>query len=236
MIPKVLHILFFLSISMASLSGQESVEEVVIDTIVSEDVKLIELSFDLVSPTGIFGDNIDRTIQGLSFRYLNQTNSKSYSMLGVQVNYAHIGSLNATIQDFIDFNSETRSNFVSLELIYRYYLPYYNKAIEPFVEFGLGPQIFYTGTSTTLFDDQGSSDFFFESSDLGVVAHVDIGTTVKLWNNLFAILKASYNNGVAVTYDVPMETVVTEFPIDSFNQLTSQTNHFRFHFGLALSI
>ena len=68
------------------------------------------------------------------------------------------------------------------------------------------------------------------------MAHVDIGTTVKLWNNLFAILKASYNNGVAVTYDVPMETVVTEFPIDSFNQLTSQTNHFRFHFGLALSI
>ncbi len=235
MIPKVLSIFFFLITSLGYMSAQE-IKEVVVDTSVSDNVKLVELSYDLISPTGIFGNNIDRTVSGFSFRYLKQSKSKSYSLLGVQISFTHIGSLDATIQDFIDFNSESRSNFVSAELIYRYYSPYYNKFLEPFVEFGLGPQIFFTGTSITFFDDQGSSDFFFEGNDLGFVAHVDIGTSVKIWNNVFGIVKASYNNGVAATYDVPMNTVVTEFPIDSFNQLTSQTNHFRFHFGLALSI
>ena len=233
MILRIWHIFFFLLFYISAVFSQESIENAEKTTVTDTDVQLIEFSLDLVTPTGIFGNNIDGSIGGFSVRYLNQTKSKSYSMLGVQISYTHIGGLSATIQDFVDFNNDTRSNFISAEFIYRNYLPYYNKFMEPFVEFGIGPQFHYTSTNSTLFDEAGTTDFFFDATDFGFVAHLDIGTTIKVWNTIFVVLKASYYNGVAVTYDVPMEEVVTEFPIDSFNQFTSQTNHFRFHFGIA---
>lgn len=198
-----------------------------------EDVNMVELTFDRTFPLGPFGTNIGRDLNGFSARYLNQTKSESYSLIGIQFAFVHIGSLDGTVFDVVNFTDETSSNIVSLELIYRLYLPYYYKIVEPFVEFGLGPQVFYTSTSTTFLDGSNETDFNFNAADFGFVAHAEVGVTIKLVRNLFATTKFGYTNGIATTYDVPQEELTTEFPLDSFSQLTSQTNNLRFHIGLS---
>lgn len=227
-------LLVIILIAASAGHAQDTEKKTETEVIVNENVKMIEFSVDPISPTGRFKDNLEGNLTGLSFRYLDQRKSSAYSFFGIQISYAHIGALSNTISDVIQFNDDTSSNFASAEVIYRHYLPYFYKIVEPFIEFGLGPKMFYTFTSTTFLDEAGTSEFSFDSTQFGMVFHADIGVTIRLYNRLFAMAKIGFNSGTATTYDVPGE-LVTEFPLDSFMQNTSQTNFLKTSLGLAFA-
>ncbi len=225
-------LLVVLCLAITEVIGQEV--EVEGEETYNEDVSMVEFTIDRLLLQNTFKNNIGRNLTGFSVSLLNQRSAPGYSFFGLNVNFVSIGSLSGTVNSGFDsFNDDTGSNFISALFIYRHYLPLYFKSIEPFFEVGIGPQFLYTSTTTTFFDSQGTSEINFEESDFGLAYGLDIGVTVKIVNQLFALVKFGFYGGTATTYLVPQEEVTTNFPVDSFDTRTSQTNYLKLQVGLA---
>lgn len=205
---------------------------------IAEDISFVDFYLDINRPLQEFKKSIAETYIGFSFSYMVQRRVEQYSFFGIQLSYAHYGALSNTVstQGFEDFNDNTGSNSLGLQFLYRYYTPFFYKTIEPFIEIGLGPQVFYTQTTTTFFDENNSSEVNFEEADLGLLYSVSLGSNIKIYEMVFGIIKFSYQGGSAMSYLVPQDMLSSEIPIDSFDATQSSTQHFSFQLGIAISI
>lgn len=210
--------------------NDEKVEEVI------EDVSLFEFTLDGIVPLGNFGTNLDKNLTGYTVTYLNQREAKSYSFYGIQMSRYGLGALSGTISSSgVAFTDRTNSVMVSLHGLYRQFTPFYLKRIEPFFELAIGPQFLYTGTSTTFFDDNSSTEYNFEETDFGLSYGIGVGATIKVVPQFFVLVKAHYFGGTSVNYLLPSETLQTEFPADSFRLRSSQLNYIKLQIGLTYS-
>lgn len=203
----------------------------------STDVRLIDFSIDINSPILDFGEVIDGSLYGFTFGYFKQREAKQYSFFGTELAFAHIGALSNTVvtAGFSDFNDRTSSNFVSLKFIYRYFSPVYLKNIEPFLDVGLGPAAFYTQTTTTFLDDSGASEVDFDQIKLGLNYSLGVGTMIKIYNQLFGMIKFNYNGGSSISFLVPTDELNSELPIDSFLSEKTQTNYLKLQLGVSFA-
>jgi len=192
--------------------------------------RFVDFSIDRVLPLNTFKEGLDRKLWGFTFAFLKQRESDNIDYFGLQINYANIGTEEATI---FDEDLKTGTNHFSAHFVYRLYPDFYIKKIEPFMEVTLGPQAFYTVTTTTFIEDQ-SNNVDFDRFDMGMSYGVNLGLTIHYYKQAFVFLKAGYYGGTSISYLVNQEDGFLA-PIEAFNLETSQTNNVRFNFGLAIS-
>ena len=193
-------------------------------------VRFVDFSVDYVLPLGTFKEALDRNLWGFTFSYLHQRNSKNVDYFGAQFNYAHIGS---TTGSFLDLDVKTSTNHFSTLFLYRNYPDFYFWRIEPFLEVALGPQFFYTVTTTTFLPDQ-TNDLDFNEFDVALAYGLNAGFSMHIYGQVFFLYKMGYYGGTPITYLVD-EDVPFSNPIEAFSPETSSTNRLRFNFGVAVS-
>ena len=223
---KIILSLILLTISIYNIQAQT--EEG--DSLMTEKLRFFDITANRIFPINTYKTNLDRNLWGVGINYLWQTNREKLDLLGIEFNYAHIGSVSNT---FNNASERTGSNQMSLHFVYRHFPDFYFWKIEPFFEAALGPQIFYTVTSINFFDDD-SNDVQFEDSDLGLSYGLNAGFTLHVYGQIFFITKFGYFGGTSITYNVDRsnDQVV---PLDNFRPETTQTNHLRWSFGAAFS-
>ncbi len=231
----ILFLAFVLLLSSNRAYSQDTSEEEP-EYVVNEDVRLLEFAIDQLSPVGNFRSLIDSKPIGFTFSFLRQRNSeKNYSFFGVQFSRygfgGHSGVVSTTLFPFEDI---TNTVLVSAHVLYRQFTPFYHKSIEPFFEFGLGPNFVYTGTNTTFINDS-STEYNFEQTDLGLSYGLGAGVTIKAADQFFLVLKAHYYGGNALSFLVPDDELTTEFPVDSFRLRSSQLNYLKLQLGVTYS-
>jgi len=192
--------------------------------------RFAEFSVDHVVPLNTYKNSLDRNLWGFTFAFLSQRDSENVDYFGLQFNYAHIGDVSGS---FFDTDVKTGTNHFSLQFLYRNYPDFYFWKVEPFVEIALGPQGFYTVTTTTFIQDQ-TNDVQFDEFDMGLSYGLNVGFSLHIYGDVFFLYKMGYHGGTSITYfvdeDVPFVT-----PIDAFSPRTSSTNRLRFNFGIAAS-
>lgn len=193
-------------------------------------INFFEFSLDPSTPVYSFKDKLDRNMFGFSLAYLRQRKAERYDFFGIELSYAHMGSITA---DFFEFEDRTGSNLINVQLLYRYYPDFFFWRIEPFIEAKFGPQWMYTQTTTTSFIDD-SSNLIFEHSDMGLAYAVGLGFTGHIASQVFLLAKINYNGGTSVTYYVPGE-YTSGLPIDNFTPETSPVNYLNWQLGISVS-
>ena len=198
-----------------------------------QPVHFLDFSVDRVIPLGTFKESLDKNLWGFSLAYLKQRESENVDYFGIQFDYAHIGNLSTV---FFDTDVKTGTNHFSLHLLYRRYSSFYYKSFEPFMEVALGPQAFYTVTTTTFLNDQ-TNDIDFDRFDMGLSYGLNVGFTVQWYQQLFFMFKMGYYGGTSITYLVGDESVPTGgLPLNAFFPETSSVNRLRFNVGVALRL
>lgn len=197
-----------------------------------QNLSFIELSFERTFPISTFQENLDRNLSGGSLTYIYQYNKKRMNFFGVELNFAHIGSVSTT---FFDSSVTTGSNILGLNFLYRHFPDFYFWKIEPFIEVGLGPQFFYTQTTTSFFDIEASDDIDFEEFDTSLMYGIGLGFNLHIAQQVFFVTKVSFNGGTAATYLVDRDDSFS-FPADNFRPETTQTGYIRWKFGFSVSI
>ena|GEM_PF-2704717 len=229
-------VLLIWSVQMSTLTGQsaEPSKATAPDTI--DSVRLLELTAELNFPNLGFGRAVNINTVGFSGTFLTRAKSKSYALAGLDVNYFSLGSLSNTIlsqgAQFTDF---TRSNYISARFLYRVYAPFFTSRIEPFIEAGLGPQIFYTMTTTTFLDEQGSSNIIVDESALGLTYGLAVGATVAVQDQFFAIIKLGLRGGTATNFLHPRDSLSSEYPIDNFDLSNDALSLIHISLGISYS-
>lgn len=191
-------------------------------------VSYFDFTINLSSPIGNFGEKLDRNMIGFSAAYLKQRKDNRLDFFGLQLNYMHLGAID---QVFAEFEERTGTNLVNLQAVYRYFPNYFFWRIEPFVEAGLGPQLVYSVTTSTFFDD-GSSDLNFEDSDFGLSYYVSIGFTLHIAESVLFVAKTGFNSSTSMTYEVPQE-YMGGLPFENFRPETSPLDFIHNQFGIS---
>ena len=194
--------------------------------------KYIEFSIDRIRPIQTFGENIDETLTGFRFGYMWQMNKEKLDYVGFQINYAHVDS---NTNSFFDSDVRTASNIIGVFVNYRHFPDFYFWKIEPFVEAVLGPQFFYTQTTTSFFDVNSTNDVVFDEVDTGIGFGAGVGFLLHITGQVFFTTQLNYIGGTSVTYLVETDAQ-NPFPIDNFRPETSQTNYIKLQFGISVSL
>lgn len=211
-------------------------EERAEEEIAEESVSLLEVTADLLYPNLKYGQAVDNNILGFSGALLFKTKSKTYGLAGIEASYYSMGSLTNTIlsggDQFTDF---TRSNYASIKFLYRLYAPFYTARIEPFLEAGLGPHLFYTMTTTTFFDDESSSNIVVDEAALGLSYGLAVGATVAIQDQFFALIKLGIKGGTATRFLYPQNEVTSQYPIDNFQLSNDPLSILQLSLGVSYS-
>lgn len=200
--------------------------------------KMLGASFDGLIPISGFKEGVgDQGVNGYSFNYYKQIDTSAYSFMGLEFNYNHIGSFANRIDSGTDsFEDLTSSDFITILLIYRHFSPIYKKYFEPFIQGGLGPQFFFTTTSTSFLDGSGDTDFRFEENSTGLAYEVGLGAMSNVYKGLNVFFVFSFRGGSSVSYLIPDPNgLSTEYPIDSFLSRRDAPNLLRLQFGISYS-
>ncbi len=225
--------MILVTVSMTILQSQSEESDT---SYVDVRARLLEFTFNINSPIGTFNNNIGKTLYGASGTYLFQRDSERYSFYGIDLTYAHLGSLSNTISSTGDpFEDRTGTNYISAQFVYRYYTSFHTPNIEPFIDAKLGAHLIYTASSITFLDGTGGTDFLFEETDFGLAYSVEAGTNFNLGKSLFATIKFGYTGGTATSYSIPADAILLEFPIDNFTKYTSAISFLTTKIGLAFS-
>ncbi len=219
-----------ISFSCFSLVGQGQDAEVV-DTLTGK-LNFLEFAFDRTFPINTFKTNLDRNLSGASMTFVTQLKKERLDYLGVALEYAHIG--NVTV-DFPEQTVVTGSNILAFKALFRHYPNFYFWRIEPFVEFSLGPQFFYTQSTTSFFDAEGGSDVDIDEFDTSIGYGIGAGFSFHIYQQVFMVSQISYNGGTSVTYLVDRSDD-QPFPLDNFRPETTQANFLRWKIGISISL
>ena len=239
MINKSFFVFFwFLFINTTCSIAQDSIPN---DTVGTEQasnvVNFFEVNFDYLLPGGSFKNNIDKNLAGFSLSYLKQLESKSnYSFWGLHLSRFNLGGRSGLVSDNgFSFNDDTETIYYTLHFLYRHYLPFFYKTIEPYVELAAGPQTIYTRTNTTFIDELSTTEINFDETSFGLSYGLSLGVSVKIYQQFFLGLSAGYFSSNASTYLVHREDLDFEFPVDNFDRRNSQLNYFKFRMGVLYS-
>jgi len=232
-IIKLYLVLLFITAGTVILQSQSTDTDT---SYLETGTNLMEITFNLNKPVGTFNNAVDKLLYGATVAFYAQRDAERYSFYGVDITYAHLGSLTNTITSTFDpFEDRTATNFISTQFVYRYYTSFYLASLEPFVEARLGPHIFYTSTSTTFLDGSDETDFVFEETDFGLSYSVAVGASIDFGSSFLGLVKLGYSGGTATTYMTPSESIIQEYPIDNFSKVSSALNYLTANFGIAFS-
>jgi len=196
------------------------------------NLSFVEFTLDRIFPIGTYKENLDRKLWGASFSYLFQYNKDKLDFAGFQINYSRIGGVS---NSFSDSDVITGSNIIGVQGVYRVFPDFYFWKFEPFIEVELGPQFFYTQTTTSFFDENSSDDIDFTEFDTSIMYGIGTGFTLHIVENVFLMSKISFNGGTSVTYLVDRSEDLP-FPLDNFRPETTQINYLKWRFGITVSI
>lgn len=199
---------------------------------------MASICYNAVIPVSGFSDGIaGEGINGYVVSFHKQIDTSIYSFMGIEFNYNHIASFGNTINTGVDsFEDVTSSAFATMLFSYRHFSPIYKKHFEPFIQGGLGPQFFFTTTSTTFFDGSGATDFRFEENSLGLAYEVGLGFLSNITSGFNVITYFAFRGGSSVSYLSPDPNgLTTQFPIDSFLSRRDAPNYIKLQIGISYS-
>lgn len=199
---------------------------------ITHKLKFVEFSVDRVYPIQTFKRNVDTNLWAAKLGYQRQLKKEKLDYVGFQVSFTQ---LDADSNTFIDSDVRTSSNFVGAYFNFRHFPNLYFWRIEPFAEVALGPQFFYTQTTTSFFDVDSANDIEFNEVDTGVGYGIGVGFMLHITGQVFFTTQASYFGGTAVTYLTERDNQFA-FPLDNFRPETSQINFIKLQFGISISI
>lgn len=216
----------FVFFSMPALMSQDE------DLDYEEPAKLnfFEFSVDPILPAYQFSERLGKDLVGVSFAYLRQRKLDRMDFFGVQFSYVHIGSITET---FFDFEDRTSTELLNLRFVYRFFPDFYFWRVEPFIEASFGPQLVFTGTSTSYFLDD-TANYQFEETDYGISYGAGVGFIFHIAGQFFFLTKYSFMGGNTVNYYVPGE-YVSGLPFENFEFESSSINYHNLQFGLTIS-
>lgn len=215
---------------LVQLSAQEEYEPY--------PARMIGASYDGIFPISGFADGIgDQGVNGYTFSFYKQIDTSNYSFMGIEFNYNHIGSFANTINSGADsFEDLTSSDFLTVLISYRHFSPFYIKYLEPFIQGGIGPQFFFTTTSTSFLDGSDGVDFRFEENSTGLAYEIGLGIMSNVYKGLNIFTVLGFRGGSSVSYLSPDPNgLSTEFPIDSFLTRRDSPNLLRLQIGISYS-
>lgn len=195
-------------------------------------LRFVEFTMDRLYPVQTFKSSLDQNLWGFKLGYLVQLKKEKLDYMGFQLNFSQLGT---DSNSFFDSTVRTSSNFVGAYLTFRHFPNLYFWRIEPFAEVALGPQFFYTQTTTSFFDVDSTNDIDFDEVDTSLGYGIGVGFMLHITGQVFFTAQANYFGGTAVTYLVERGNQFV-FPLDNFGPETSQTNFIKLQFGISISI
>ncbi len=201
-------------------------------------INMLELNICGVKPLSTFGENINRDAMiGLELRYLRQIKSTSPLFWGIQYLWSPYASASATILEqidlvFRDFDYRTYANMQGIHGFVRFYTPFSFWKVEPYVEGFLGGKWMFSGTTKTLSDDEESSSFFTEKSNLTLGIGSALGASIVLSDEIYLNLRASYMGGLQSAYLAPNYEDIVSSSVDAFSTKRGPTNMIIYSIGI----
>ena len=219
---------------MSPTYGQDvtQVEELDEEEYVTHKLRFVEFSIDRIIPIQTFKSSINTNLWSGNLRYLVQLSKEKLDFIGLEINYTQIANDSNV---FSDSEVKTSSNFVGAFFTFRHFPNLYFWRIEPFAELAIGPQFFYTQTTTSFFDVDSTNDVAFDEVDTGVAYAAGVGFMLHITGQVFLTTQVNYFGGTSVTYLVKRDDQFA-FPLDNFRPETSQTNYIKLQFGISVSI
>lgn len=209
-------------------------------------VKLADVAFSVVLPTGAFAElSTQQEFFGGSMIILQQLEKEKPAFVGVELTLMHFGSLERTYEildgfDVVEVDGRMSSNTAGINLVGRYYAPFQLGPMQAFMELHIGGKWLYTYLSEVGIDISGddySSTDFKESAVVPTYGGA-AGLQVALVDQLYLLIKGSYQVATSGSYRLRIPDEINVFPLfpeDGFQAVRSSTNNIRFDLGLTFS-
>jgi hypothetical protein len=203
----------------------------------SDKVHIAGIHFSSLWPYGDFKNQFTQVRSGFQVEYLHQLHNSIPVFGGFQFTYHPLARVNATLEKYIDFalvdvEHSTLSQIAGIYAKARYYPPFRLPRTDFYLEFGAGGIIPYTTTSKTIKDTE-SVDFRHEKGDIAPGYFFSAGSNIRLNNQLFLDIKASYYSGLSAIYYYPSrQNPIRESTFDAFNRFSGIIEFWNINIGI----
>ncbi len=202
-----------------------------------DKVHITGIHYSSFWPEGDFKNQFNQVRSGLNVEYLHQLHYRIPVFGGFQISYHPLARVNATLEKYIDFalvdvEHSTLSQIAGIYGNTRYYPPFRLPRTDFYLEFGVGGVIPYITTSKTIKNTE-SVDFRYEKADISLSYFFSSGFNVKLNDQLFLDLKASYCSGLSAIYYFPSrQNQIRETTFDAFNKYSGIVEFWNINLGI----
>lgn len=175
----------------------------VVNTEINDDKEfklyIIQLSFDVGVPRGLFATRMNETAIGLSYNFFVQRKFLSKWFFGANIDWHQYfaeseGVTGLDERMYVrDFSIQFKSRYYPTEAIWKF---------EPYVNAFAGPRVIYTNTNVVDTFSGNSVEFTFDRGGVVLDYGVGIGFSFNLGSySSFINLEANYHLGTSTTFD-----------------------------------
>jgi hypothetical protein len=225
--------------NFANLSISQEVAELEMD-----DTKIIFFEFggECILPQQNFKKNLKKDLLfGGQIAFLKQLRSQKPIFWGVEYGYTRYGSANASFEELIDFNVinfdyHTYANMQKFLGTIRLYPAINFPYMDPYLEIQAGGRWLLSATTKTNTDiEDGTSDFFSESSAWSWTYVFSSGFNFKIGDFAYINLKGSYQYGTRVKYLVDDNLEIIGSSVDAFSTYFSPLSNYAIQLGITMT-
>lgn len=208
----------------------------------SGKVSMITFGLGGMTPQGAFSKKHPDPIFQLNLGYLRQIKPEKPLFSGIELGYGIMDQYAADIDFVVDGETESwdvtsTSQFLTLELIGRYYLPLKINKLEFFSELNFGGNLFFTTTTFNPPDADESGDTEWEKSDFSLKYGVGLGCNFPVTDNIYVHGRFSYIAGLSTAFYILKEENITikESTIEAFDLQKSTTDVLKWDIGVTFA-
>jgi hypothetical protein len=208
----------------------------------SDKVSMITFGLGGMTPQGAFSRKHPDLIFQINLGYLRQIKPEKPLFGGIELGYGIMDQYTADIDFVVEGETETwevisTSQFLTFELIGRYYLPLKINKLEFFSEFNFGGNLFFTTTTFTPPDADDSSDTEWEKSDFSMKYGIGLGCNFPVSDNIYVHGRFSYIAGLSTAYYTlkPETITLQDSTIEAFDLQKSTTDVLKWDLGVTFA-
>lgn len=192
-------------------------------------LKMVNLSFEIVSPQGRYQDQLGETGWGISYSFLKELTIEKPSYMGIDVFWNRFFSSSDFFTNGVGVPIEDRlsGGSLGLHLVYRYYLPLPVPIFDFYVDGVMGGRFLYSLNRSFIETTGENIDIFISEKDIVASYGLGVGAQIYIKNNYFLDLNATFQNGTSGTYDGRDDSTFS-----GYGQKNSTTNMIRFKIGV----
>ena len=171
-----------------------------------------------------------------------QVKAESPLFAGFELGYSNLQSYGTTLPFIVDgvtedWNVETKSQILYLELSTRYYFPFKIYTLDFFSEFGLGTNILFTTTAFTPPNSEEASETDTDKSSITLRYGAGLGFHLPIYDMIYIQGRVHYAGGLSTRYYGLKDRIdpIVDSTIEAFELQKSTTDILKWDIGLTFA-